>query len=905
MAGLQGRVFGGYQLAEQLSSAGMAEVYRAKPAKPGGREAVVKVIHPEFARMPGLLPRFREIVQATSKVSSHPHVLPLLASGEESGYLYLITPYVAAGTLKDWIGRGGRMGPGDVAPFFRQLCDALTYAHSLGVVHGNVKPSNVFLFEGRHVLLGDFGLLFDVAHLDMDHAGSGVEVVEYLAPEVIQGPPTQQSDIYSVGAVLYAAVIGQPPFRGARPSDIFNAHARQPAPRLAQTQAGLSPVMQALDAVVQRAMAKQPAQRYPSAAAVGQAVEATIRQAGGGQLSQPQIGAAHPFANSPGAAQPFAPSAAQPGAPGGFTALAPGQLGFGALLAGDAGPRALGALAEGVSPSIRPLGPQFPPLPASALVDESMEQGRVTVRSPDQNSPLAPQSQDGGVPLLPTMRMPASAADVGSLAGEATMRVAAPEPALTLQAGDAAASPPDAGAPQGRGGRGLFSLARKRSGLGKRLGQGAASLPPAIDAAGDGEPAAQALPAIRPAKQPADQGFAVAGGTDPRRAAAGDGDDGPLDAGGFGPGTPWGAAPVDGARSGALPAGDWSAGLAGEQSNVFDLGGASGALPAWDVEQQRGPLPGQDAGPDGFSATALGLPRLTSGGGASSTWQEMISGPMPAVRPPGRDGQAPEEPESSLPHAAWRSSSDLGGEHEWGEDSAEWASPNAGPIAWSGDSAPMPAPRAMGADPWAAVEAPIGPIRVPNEQPRANRPAPEDDIELDYDNPKARRRRRNEFRRRPRWIRPALTLLLLLTLLDAAALVVLRPDLCPNATCRSIGARARSYLPFLNTPAPQPPSDLTTDPASVKVSAVAGKTATAQIKVTNNTSAIVAWKAAAGLPWITLTPADGALPAQSGASLIATVNAAGVKAGAYSTTITITYGQQTITIPVSIDVAAS
>src|SRR5262249_29060611 len=151
MAGLQGRVFGGYQLGEQLSGAGITETYRARPSKPGGREVVVKVIYPEFARLPGFIPHFRQIVQMSSQLASHPHVLPLAGSGEENGYLYLITPYVAGGTLRDWIARGGRMGPADVGPFFHQLCDALGYAHSLGIAHGNVKPSNIFLFEGRHV----------------------------------------------------------------------------------------------------------------------------------------------------------------------------------------------------------------------------------------------------------------------------------------------------------------------------------------------------------------------------------------------------------------------------------------------------------------------------------------------------------------------------------------------------------------------------------------------------------------------------------------------------------------------------------------------------------------------------------------------------------------------------------
>src|SRR6516162_8203967 len=102
MAGLQGRVLGGYQLAAQLSSGGVAEVYRATPTQPGGREAIVKVIYPEFARQGGFRSRFDQVVQIARRLN-HPHILPLVASGEQNGYLYIVTPFVAAGTLRDWI----------------------------------------------------------------------------------------------------------------------------------------------------------------------------------------------------------------------------------------------------------------------------------------------------------------------------------------------------------------------------------------------------------------------------------------------------------------------------------------------------------------------------------------------------------------------------------------------------------------------------------------------------------------------------------------------------------------------------------------------------------------------------------------------------------------------------------
>ena len=95
MAGLQGRTLGGYQLTEQIASAGIAEVYRARPLAANGREVVIKVIYPEFARYPSFLPNFQHIIQTAARLASHPHILPVVASGEENGYLYLATPWVA------------------------------------------------------------------------------------------------------------------------------------------------------------------------------------------------------------------------------------------------------------------------------------------------------------------------------------------------------------------------------------------------------------------------------------------------------------------------------------------------------------------------------------------------------------------------------------------------------------------------------------------------------------------------------------------------------------------------------------------------------------------------------------------------------------------------------------------
>ena len=404
MGELQGRVFGGYQLQDEIGGGGVAEVYRARPATGGGREVVVKVIYQEFARQPGFARNFAYVTEASARLASHPHILPLIAHGEEGEFLYLVTPYVKEGTLADWLARGGRLSAADVGPFFQQLCGALSYAHSLGVVHGNIKPSNIFLHEGRHILLGDFGLLWDVRALDPKWSGSGVEAFEYLAPEVFAGQITQASDMYSLGASLFHSLSGRPPFHTNKLADLISAAQQQPPPSLGQQQPPLALAIAALDPVVAQAMAKRPEERYASAVALAQGIDGALRQAaaGGAQVAPPT-----------GRQPQWQPLASAPVSAGMFNA--PGQAGAG-----------MGALA-GAMPltQMAQLDSPFPPLPPSAEVDGAMEQGGVALAAGMAFNPAASQILDP-----PTLHIAAPAAPTEG----PTMRVAAP-PATALGAG--------------------------------------------------------------------------------------------------------------------------------------------------------------------------------------------------------------------------------------------------------------------------------------------------------------------------------------------------------------------------------------------------------------------------------------------------------------------------------------
>ena len=235
MTGLQGRTFGGYQLLAPLGAGGVAEAYRAKPLQGSGREVVVKIIQPNLAQQPAFQTRFQLAMQKAAALANHTHVLPVLGSGEEGGFAYIVTPYVPEGTLRDWIGRGWRLGLTDVGPFFRQLATGLAYAHSLGIAHENLKPVNIYLFEGRHVLLGDFGVLWDVAQINPQLSGPAAEAVAYLAPEAFNKVFAPAADIYSLGAVLFTTLTGRAPFHGQTPGEVYSAHMNQPVPPLGAT----------------------------------------------------------------------------------------------------------------------------------------------------------------------------------------------------------------------------------------------------------------------------------------------------------------------------------------------------------------------------------------------------------------------------------------------------------------------------------------------------------------------------------------------------------------------------------------------------------------------------------------------------------------------------------------------
>lgn len=942
---LQGRVFGGYQLAEQLPGGGIAEVYRARPTMSGGRDVVVKVIHPEFAHQPGFLPNFRHIVRLSGRLATHPHILPLVANGEENGYLYLVTPYVAAGTLKDWLASGGRLSAADVAPFFRQLCDALGHAHSLGIIHGNLKPSNVFLFEGKHVLLGDFGMLWDVAHMDMSHAGPEIEAVAYLAPEVASAPVTQLSDVYSAGVLLFTTITGRLPYTGATLAEVFAAHAHQPIPRLTPGSGALPPpAMRALDAVVQRALAKRPEDRFPSAAAMAQAIEVAVRQAAAvaapqagpgmmmgwpphpgnpGTLDVPQTAPVSPF---PGAPAPMPRSSAPLGRMPGLPGFGGSMPVFGPAAAG----MGMGAALENGSTPLQPLDPPFPPLHTGELIEGQMEQGRAGT---------APFSS-GDLAGMPTSAQPAQPGAwngaLAALESENTLRVPAP-PLPGQTPGDAGGGGDIGGAPDAEGSfgedapggvRGVRGLAPSRGGLGQRLG----TLKESNDDE-DAEPGPWSMPAIRlDAAQP--QGFTVAGGSGQPGAPGASGPNSPA-AGGEGEeedsafGGPRGF--MSGGPASGGPAGEHAGELAlpafpafGQSAVGLDSAGGNGNgnrhSPLPNAGDMRPPEPwssrghgssdGAETGERGerpFSATALELPRLTGHdlSGIPSNWQEFVGNG--SGRPAnGRHGN----PAASTP---WRSSPGATDGHDWGGMAEPgWEGQRgSGNDTWAESallSASLPAlsgpiPEA-GASASAVAVAPARGWRGRGQRAEPADLANEGFFDTGYDDASGWSRGLSRLRGgRYRSLRKTALFATLILLFDLCVLVLARPELCPTKGCLLIDQRVHALAPTLyNNPALFP---LSARPATVAIAVTAGSSATEKVSLTNTSDAPVTWQATSGLPWVTLGSATGTLKAGASASLTLTARPNGIKPGVYSMEVTVTVGSDTLPIPVQVTVETS
>jgi maltose-binding protein MalE len=270
MENLSGRSFGAYEILEPLGEGGMAAVYRAyQPSVE--RYVAVKVLPRQFAADPMFVARFRREAKVVAQLQ-HPHILPVFDYGESDGYTYFVMPLIGGGTLADRVATG--IPPIEqTRAWVAQVARALGYAHQRGVIHRDVKPSNVLLDDSGNCLLSDFGITHIAeASKSLTTTGTVIGTPMYMAPEQGLGQTVDaRTDIYALGIVLFQLVTGRVPYDADTPLATMLKHINDPLP----SARALNPACpESLERVLLKALAKRREDRYESANDMAAALEA-------------------------------------------------------------------------------------------------------------------------------------------------------------------------------------------------------------------------------------------------------------------------------------------------------------------------------------------------------------------------------------------------------------------------------------------------------------------------------------------------------------------------------------------------------------------------------------------------------------------------------------------------------
>jgi eukaryotic-like serine/threonine-protein kinase len=268
---LEGQQLGVYMLRRLLGHGGMSQVYLARDMRLN-RDVAVKVLDANLARQPGFRERFMHEARLAAALD-HPHIVPIYDAGEDP-QLYLVMPYMSGGSVQQMLGRTP-LPAAEVVSYATQVADALGHAHRTGVIHRDVKPANMLIHADGRILLSDFGLAkvwVGVPPRPPRHRPDA-GTPEYMAPEQVRGQSGTRSDIYALGIVLYLLLTGRLPFTGANEEAVMAAQVSQPPVPLRAVNAQVTPAM---EAVVLRAMAKHPDDRFQTVAQLSEALLAAL-----------------------------------------------------------------------------------------------------------------------------------------------------------------------------------------------------------------------------------------------------------------------------------------------------------------------------------------------------------------------------------------------------------------------------------------------------------------------------------------------------------------------------------------------------------------------------------------------------------------------------------------------------
>ncbi|MFI5495403.1 serine/threonine-protein kinase [Actinoplanes sp. NPDC051859] len=296
---------GRYRLDERIAGGGMGDVWRGTD-EVLGRTVAVKILLPALLDEPGFAERFRGEARTMATIN-HPGVVDVYDYGSDQQLAFLVMEYVEGDALSRTLSRVGRLTPARTMALVAQAADALQAAHANGIVHRDVKPGNLLVRPNGTLVLTDFGIARSALVGQLTVAGSVLGTASYISPEQASGATaTAASDVYALGVVAYQCLSGHRPFDGATPIEIAMKHVRDnPRPLPAD-------IPPAVRAIVDRAMAKDPGTRWPTASAMA----AVARQAASSlttQVHQPAVNGSAPVHHPQnGPATPIRPQSGGP-----------------------------------------------------------------------------------------------------------------------------------------------------------------------------------------------------------------------------------------------------------------------------------------------------------------------------------------------------------------------------------------------------------------------------------------------------------------------------------------------------------------------------------------------------------------------------------------------------------------
>ncbi|MHB2020869.1 MAG: serine/threonine-protein kinase [Candidatus Xenobia bacterium] len=272
---LRRRQLGRYRLHERIGRGACAYVYRASPLDDAGQTVALKVMRSDLAHDPQYLRRFRREVKVMTELS-HPAIVRVLDWGEADGVLYLVMEHLPGGTLRDVLPQNG-LPLATFLPWYRALVDAVALVHRRGIVHRDLKSSNVLVSAQRELKISDFGLARGDDFTRLTGSAVRLGTPAYMAPEQYSEPePQAAADQYALGILGFEMLVGALPFQGRDPAEMFRLHRDEPPPPLRRCRPDAP---EALEAVLARMLEKAPEARHPALDGVVAALDAIASSA--------------------------------------------------------------------------------------------------------------------------------------------------------------------------------------------------------------------------------------------------------------------------------------------------------------------------------------------------------------------------------------------------------------------------------------------------------------------------------------------------------------------------------------------------------------------------------------------------------------------------------------------------